>query len=452
MRARCLALLTAYLSAGPPSLLAQSAVAFTHVSVVDGTDSMPRVDQTVVIRGRRIVAVGPSRSTSTPRNARVVDAHGKFLIPGLWDMHVHTAVVGGRDLLGLYVANGVTGVRDMAGDWDTLQTWRREIAAHRLVGPRIIASGPYLEGGDVPIPHILTRTADEARAGVDSLVKLGVDFVKVHSQLTRPVYFAIARRARERGIPFAGHVPQAVGSADASDSGQRSIEHMLAIPLFCTPAESISLRPRFTVQSALGRCTSRDLAPLYARFVRNGTWITPTFTASYEVASWPNRTVPGDSLARYLPESLRHFVEQIFPMPDSIPAGADSVGRAIFSKRLAQVAEMHRAGVHILTGTDAPLRNSPPGFGLHEELTLLVRGGMSSFEAIRAATVEPARYFGMLDSVGTIAPGQVADLVLLTGNPLRDIRQTRRIDAVVADGRYFDAKQREFLLRRAAGR
>jgi imidazolonepropionase-like amidohydrolase len=338
----------------------------------------------------------------------------------------------------------------MAGDWDTLTTWRREIAAHRLIGPRIIASGPYLEGGDVPIPHILTRTPEEGRAGVDSLVKLGVDFVKVHGQLTRATYFAIARRARERGIPFAGHVSQLVGSADASDSGQHSIEHMLAIPAPCTPAESIALRPRFTVQGAVGRCSSQDLAPLYARFVRNDTWVTPTFTAAFEVASWPTRTVPGDSLAHYLPASLRHFVEQIFPMPDSIPAGADSVGRAMFDKRLAQAATMHRAGVHILTGTDAPLRNSPPGFGLHEELALLVRGGMSPFDAISAATIEPARYFGMLDSMGTIAPGKVADLVLLAGNPLRDIGQTRRIVAVVANGRLIDAAERARLIGLAA--
>jgi imidazolonepropionase-like amidohydrolase len=435
----------------PIVALSQRPIAFTHVAVVDGTDSVARIDQTVIIRDKRIAAIGPSQSTTVPRDARVVDGRGKFLIPGLWDMHVHTAVVGGGAILGLYVANGVTGVRDMAGDWDTLTTWRREIAAHRLVGPRIVASGPYLEGGDVPIPHILTRTPEEGRAGVDSLVKLGVDFVKVHGQLTRPTYFAIARRARERGIPFAGHVSQAVGSADASDSGQKSIEHMLAIPMPCTPAESIALRPRFTVQSAIGRCSSQDLAQLYARFVRNATWVTPTFTAVYEVASWPNRTVPGDSLAHYLPESLRRFVEQIFPMPDSIPPGADSVGRAMLAKRLAQVATMRRAGVHILAGTDAPLRNSPPGFGLHEELALLVKGGMSPFDALSAATIEPARYLGMLDSAGTIAAGKLADLVLLAGNPLRDIRQTRRIVAVVANGRLIDANERARLIRLAAG-
>src|SRR5215475_9481026 len=392
---------------------AQQTLAIAHVTVIDGRDSTPRRDQTIVIRGTHIVAAGASNATTTPNGARVIDGRGKFLIPGLWDMHVHTSVPAGRALLRLYVANGVTGARDMADDWDTLTTWRRAIAAGTLVGPRIVASGPYLEGGDVPIAHILTRTPAEGRAGVDSLVKLGVDFVKVHGQLTPETYFAIARRAREKHIAFAGHVSRLVGSRAASDSGQRSIEHLLAIPAPCTPAESVALAPRYSVQGALGRCSSENLDELYARFVRNGTWVTPTFTAQYEVAVWPTRAVPGDTLSHYIPDVLRDFTAQIFPMPDSIPPGADSVGRAMFAKRLAQVAQMHRAGVGVLTGTDAPLRNSPPGFGLHEELGLLVRGGMSPFDVLRAATYEPARYFGMRDSVGTIEAGRVADLVLL---------------------------------------
>jgi imidazolonepropionase-like amidohydrolase len=426
----------------------RATLAFTHVTVIDGADSTPRRDQTVVVNGNRIVMIGPSRAVRVPAGARVVEGRGKFLIPGLWDMHVHTAVVFGREVLPLYIANGVTGVRDMAGEWATLTALREDIARGRIVGPRIIASGPYLEGGDIPIPHILARTPDEARAGVDSLVRMGVDFVKVHGQLTRDTYFAIARRARERGIAFAGHVPRVVGSAAASDSGQRSIEHLLSIPVQCTPAESLALQPRFSVQGALGRCTSQDLAPLYARFSRNGTWVTPTFVAQYEIATWPRRQVPGDSLAHYLPDSLRRFVAKILQMPDSIPVGADSVGRAIFAKRLAQVGMMHRAGVRVLTGTDAPLRNSPPGFGLHEEFVLLARGGLSPFEIIRATTLEPARYLGALDSLGTIAPGKLADLVLLDANPLVDIRNTKRIAAVVANGRLYEGKDRERLLGR----
>ena len=434
----------------PGGVLAQRATAITGVSVIDATQSTPRMNQTVVVRGNRIVAVGPAASTAVPRGAVVVDGRGKYVIPGLWDMHVHMVVVRGRDLLPMYVANGVTGVRDMAGHWDTLTTWRRQIAAGSLVGPRIIASGPYIEGGDVPIVHLLARTPEEARTAVDSLASLGVDFIKVHSQLRPETYFAIARRARERGLAFAGHVPRTVGAAAASDSGQRSIEHLLAIPIPCTPAESIALRPRFAVQGALGRCSSENLADLYARFVRNGTWVTPTFAAAVEIARWPKRDLPGDSLAYYLPAELRRYVAELFPMPDSIPVGADSVGLALLDKRLAQVAEMQRAGVRILTGTDAPLRNSPPGFGLLEELTMLARGGLAPFHILRAATWEPAAYFKMLDSAGTVAPGKLADLVLLDANPLDDIGNVRRIAAVFANGKYLDSRARARLLRQGA--
>jgi len=441
-----LAAAAAIVASSPIPAIGQPSIAITRVSVIDGDAPSPRTDQTVVIDGNRIVRVGASGSVAVPPGARIVDGRGKFLLPGFWDMHVHTAISGGRDLLSLYVANGVTGVRDMAGDWDTLKSWRSEIGRGQLVGPRIIASGPYLEGGDVPIPHLLARNAVEASAGVDSLIALGVDFIKVHSQLNAESYFAIARRARERGVVFAGHVPRVVGSAAASDSGQKSIEHLLGIPAECTPADSVALAPRYTVQGALGRCSSEDLAPLYEKFVRNGTYVTPTFTAQVEVAVWPTRAVPGDSLAHYLPKAVRDYVAQIFPMPDSIPPNADSVGRAMLEKRLRQVSAMQRAGVHILTGTDAPLRNSPPGFGLHEELALLVGGGVAPFEALRSATLEPARYFGMLDSLGTIAPGKLADLLLLDANPLQDIRNTRRISAVVSNGRLYAGAARERLL------
>jgi imidazolonepropionase-like amidohydrolase len=414
-------------------------VAFTHVDLVDGRDSSVRRDQTVIVSGNRISVVAPSRTTRVPRNARVIDGRGKYLIPGLWDMHVHTAITGGRDLLPLYVANGVTGVRDMAGDWDTIAGWRGEISRGRLVGPRLVASGPYLEGGDISIPHLLARNPGEGRAAVDSLRSLGVDFVKIHGRISAPTYYAIARRSRELGIPFTGHVPRAVGAANASDSGHASIEHLLTIPVTCSAADSVKLAPRFPVQAALGRCDSRDLADLYARFVRNGTRITPTFVAQYEVAEWPRRELPGDSLARYLPREVRDFVRELFPMPDSVPEGADSVGRAMFALRLVQVAEMHRAGVRVLTGTDAPLRNSPPGFGLHEEMRLLALGGMSNLQVLAAATLEPARFLGMADSSGTIEPGKLADLVLLDANPLVDIGNVRRI-------RLFEGTSRRRLL------
>jgi imidazolonepropionase-like amidohydrolase len=426
---RLLALLPLLQAAPPP------AVAITGVTVIDGTDPAPRPDQTVVVRGRHIVAVGPASATPVPRGSRVLDGRGKFLIPGLWDMHVHTDVPGGREVLRLFVVNGVLSVRDMAGTWAQLTAWRREIAAGTLVGPRILASGPYLEGGEIGIPHLLARTPEEARAAVDSLGRLGVDLVKLHGQLSRESWFAALRAARERGLRTGGHVPRSISAAEASDSGLGSLEHLLQIPIPCTPAESLALAPRFPLQALLGRCSSAELAPLFARLGRNRTAVVPTLVASYEIARWPLTDLPGDRFARYLPDTLRRFVAEIFRIPPGIPPGAHRTGRALFAKRLALVGAMHRAGVVLLAGTDAPLRNSPPGFGLHAELALLVQAGLSPFAALRAATLEPARYFGMEDSLGTVAAGKLADLVLLDGSPLRDIRNTGKVHAVLQQGR-----------------
>ena len=433
----------------PCAALAQQprSIAFTHVTVIDGTDSLPRRDRTVIVRGTRIVAVGPAVSTKIPAGARVVDGRGKYLVPGFWDMHVHTDVPAARLVFPLYIANGVTGVRDMAGSWEHLTAFRAEIRAGRLLGPRIIASGPYLDGNDQPIPHYRVRTPAEATAAVDTLAGLGVDFIKVHTGLNRETFLAAARAARDHHLPFAGHVPRVVGAADASDAGIASIEHLLAIPTPCTPAESLALEPRYPVQGALGRCSSADPAPLYARLAANGTRVTPTFTAQYEVAVWPTRSVPGDSLAHYLPDTLRRYTAGIFPMPDSIPPGADSVGRAVFAKRLALVGALHRAGVIVLPGTDAPLRNSPPGFGLHFELAWLAATGLSPWRVLVAATLEPAKFLGMQDSLGTIETGKLADLVLLDADPLVDIRNTRKVNTVVANGRLLDSSTRNRLLR-----
>lgn len=423
------------LSCAPTPAQTVEVTAFTNVTVIDGRRPEPRTDRTVVIRGNRIVAEGPSVTVKTPAGARVIDGRGKFLIPGLWDMHVHITMPGGREVLPLYIAKGVTGVRDMASDWTTLTSWRADITQGTLVGPRIVTSGPYLEGGDQPIPHLLVKTPADAEPAVDSLRKLGVDFIKVHGQLSPESYFAIARAARARRMPFAGHVSRTIGAAAASDSGQASIEHLLAIPNPCSTAEVTELAPRFPVQAALGRCDTTNQVPLYERLRRNGTWVVPTLVAQVEISRWPKRDLPGDSVARYLPDSLRHYVAGIFPMVDSVPPDADVNGRKLFDKRVQVTGALFRAGVGVLPGTDAPLRNSPPGFGLHEELLHLTRAGLTPFEALRAATLEPARFLGLLDSLGTIETGKIADLVLLTANPLDDIRNASRTAYVVANGR-----------------
>jgi imidazolonepropionase-like amidohydrolase len=394
----------------------------------------------VLVRGNRIVAEGPAVDIDVPRGTHVVDGRGAYLIPGLWDMHVHTVMPGGAQVLPLYLANGVTGVRDMAGEWPVLSEWRREIAAGTRIGPRMVVSGPYLEGGDVPIPHLLVAKPEDAQPAVDSLVALGVDFVKVHSQLDRERYFAIARAARARGIAFAGHVPRSVTTIEASDSGQRSIEHLLTIPNQCTPEEVVALAPRFAVQGALGRCETGSLDETFAHLVRNDTYVVPTLVAAVEVARWPKRDLPGDAVQDFLPDSLRDYVASIFPMPDDVPPGADSVGLLLMSKRVAVVGALHRAGVHVMAGTDAPLRNSPPGFGLHQEMRMMVESGMSPFDALSAATIVPARFLGAADSLGTVEVGRIADMVLLDANPLEDIANAGRVRSVFADGGMYDVR------------
>jgi imidazolonepropionase-like amidohydrolase len=416
-------------------------IAFTNVSVIDARSPEAQVDRTVVISGNRIVAEGPSATTPAPDGARVIDGSGLYVIPGLWDMHVHLTMPGGRDVLPLYVLNGVTGVRDMASEWEQLQAMRRDIAGGLLVGPRIISSGPYLEGGDVPIPHLLVKTPADAEPAVDSLIKLGVDFIKVHGQLTPESYYAIARVARARRIPFAGHVSRTIGAANASDSGQASIEHILSIPNPCTPAEVVELAPRFPVQAALGRCDTTDQAPLYAKLQRNSTWVVPTLVAQLEVSRWPKRDLPGDSVGQYLPDSLRTYVAGIFPMVDSVPPDADVNGAKVFAKRVSVTGALFRAGVGVMTGTDAPLRNSPPGFGLHEELLHLTQAGLTPWEALKAATYEPARFLGAFDSLGTVEAGKVADLVLLSADPLADIRNSSRTVWVVANGKLHEIRR-----------
>jgi imidazolonepropionase-like amidohydrolase len=413
-------------------------VAITHVTTIDVEQGTARPDLTVVIRGPRITTIGPAASTTIPDEARIIDGRGKWLIPGLWDMHVHLVVPSGRTMLSLYVANGVTGVRDMGGDFATIKRWRSEIAAGSLVGPRIVASGPYLDAHAPAIPHIEVHTAEEARLAVDSLANLGVDFVKIHSALPREAFFAASREARAKHLVFAGHVSGQITILEASDSGQRSLEHLLGFVNVCTPAESAAFAKVDPLRRIVfNTCTSRDQRDVYAHIARNGTWVTPTLATAWEFAVLPKHEVPGDTLLRFISDSLQTFLTQIFDAPPVLPADGDVLGRRMFAKRRQLVLALHHAGVSLLAGTDAPMRNVPPGFGLHEELAELVRSGLSPAAALRTATYEPARYFAALDSLGTVAPGKLADLLLLDADPRADIANAHRIAAVLTRGHVY---------------
>jgi len=436
------------------TVLVLQLIAIAHATVIDPAAGSSRPDMTVLVRGTRIEAAGPSRSVRIPAGTPVIDATGKFLIPGLWDMHVHTDVPGGRALLGLYVANGVTGVRDMDGDVGHLRGFQRDISAGSLSGPRMVVSGPYLVGQPVPLPHFLVRTPEEAVAGVDSLARLHVDFIKVHNGMPPAAYFAVAREARRRGMVFAGHVFPPVTPMQASDSGQRSLEHLTGFPNTCAGDDSAVIAGASGLQRfLLGNCSTEDLRPTFARLVANHTWITPTLIVQTEIVN-PS-VVPNDSLIRYFGDSLQALWRLVLPQAGNVTPAVVAGGARLFEKRLALVKALYDAKAAMLVGTDAPLRASPPGFGVHDELALLVRAGLTPLDALRAATSGPASYFAATDSLGSVTAGRVADLVLLDANPLADIANTRRISAVVANGRLYDAPGRRALFemaQRAASR
>jgi len=259
---------------------------FTHVTVIDATGAPVQPDMTVVITKGRITALGKTGTITIPPEAQVVDATGKFLIPGLWDMHVHIASdanPGGKETcLPLFIANGVTGVRDMGGDLDALQQWRREIAQGTLVGPRIVAAGPMLDGPMPAWPNSLAvATAPEGRAAVVALKQQGADFVKVQSLLPREAYFAVAEEAKKQGLPLAGHVPDAVSAAEAAEVGQQSMEHLFGVPL--------------------GNEHNATATALFASFVKNNTWHCPTLILTRSRTFLEESPGSSDLRLRYIP-------------------------------------------------------------------------------------------------------------------------------------------------------
>ncbi|MCC6769995.1 MAG: amidohydrolase family protein [Gemmatimonadaceae bacterium] len=433
--------------------LALQVVVIMHATIIDPDSPTVRADQAVVVRGSRIERVGPSATVRPPDGARVIDATGKYLIPGMWDMHVHVDVTGGRPLLGLFVAAGVTGVRDMNGDLARLRGWQREIAAGTLAGPRMVVSGPYITGRASPLPHLLALTPAEGERAVDSLARIGVDFIKVHNRLSPETSAAIGRAAERHGMVVAGHVSLPLSPLDAARSGVRSEEHLYAFPNWCSPADSAVIAGATELQQyVMGRCTSEPQAAMYAALAREQTWITPTLGVQQGLAELRVPIVRRDSTAQYYSDALLERLAEEFELPPAPPAAAVAAGQRLFERRLALVGALHRAGVRLLGGTDSPLTVGGPGASLVGELEWLVRAGLTPREALRTVTTEPARYFAA-DSLGSVSAGRVADLVLLDADPLADVANVRRIALVVSNGRLFEARDLERLrvdARRAA--
>jgi imidazolonepropionase-like amidohydrolase len=431
--------------------------AFTHVTVVDPSGKGPQEDMTVIVCGERIRSVKEARNAQVPKGTRVVDGQGKFLIPGLWDFHVHLAQAG--EASGpLFLAHGVTSVRDCGSTFAVLRDWREKVAAGTLAGPRIKGPGAVFESqrflqvvGKVEgmlEPSLaeslraamqgrigLTSPA-EAQARVDELKAQGADFIKVRNADSPEILYAIAEAAKRDGLSLAGHDIRGSDLAKASDSGQLSIEHdedyFGSNPAPVTP----------TQQAELG-----------ALFVRNGTVLVPTIvterarlaTEAQMQAVLDDTVGAADPLRQFLSPDLLDFwrMQEALKKYDSRPESWEST----LQKGKDFVRAMRKAGVEILPGTDLGVPLLYPGASLLDELEIFVDEiGMSPREALESATVLPARWFGMQDELGTVAPGKLADLVLLDASPVEKIQNLRRVSGVVANGRYYDRAKLEHLL------
>lgn len=455
------------------SPLAAQTLTITNATVVDVSTGALRRGSTVVIQGHRIATVGPAPSAA---RGRVVDAKGMYVIPGLWDMHTHAYFGWSRDfgdtfVLPLFIANGITGIRDMGSDLDAVLRARRDVAAHRLVGPRMVVSGPMLDGPHVTFKASLAiATPEDGRKAVDVLKRKGVDFIKIQSGVPRDAYFAIADETKTVGIEFEGHVPDAIRASEAVAAGQRTFEHLIGIFEASTPLPDEDALLKRKYGAGKDSSANKSLATLLARYepAREATiirllasqnvWQCPTLF--WERGQWLVDVIDWkkDPDLAFTPRS---WIDTKYPSMqkgvfESMDADSLAVRRRFVDHELDIVRTLHTAGVPFLAGTDTPAGvDVTPGISLHLELQRFVAAGFTPLEALQTATINPARFFGKLADYGSVATGRVADLVILRANPLEDIANTRTIAGVVADGKYWSGADIEGLrtrLKQAAAR
>jgi imidazolonepropionase-like amidohydrolase len=450
-------------------------LAFTHVTVIDATGQPALPDRTVVVVSDRIQTIGKFSETKLPKRARVIDASGKYMIPGLWDMHAHFR--GGAELipdneawLPVFLAYGITGVREMGGDIaDTVFRWRTEIANGTRLGPRILTSGPKLDGPKPEWPGSIPVTdPGSARAAVDKLKSMGADFVKIYSRDFPPdVFAAIVDDAHKQGLSVGGHLPfMTMTTRDAIHGGVRFIEHANLFVLGgCSRSEKQINDDYVARRQSKSPMNLVDLTYHYAQtfeedwarelageLVQHDVWVTPTLAAGrgneslgrvdYEQHQDRKYIFPGMWKTWDPKTGLRHPLreEQLEQL------------KLVDEKTAALVKLMQTRGVGLLAGSDSGASNSYrfPGWTLHQELELLVGSGLSPMEALQAATRNPARFLGELPRSGTLEEGRTANLVLLTASPLEDIRNSKKIDAVVLKGKLLTRADLDQLLQDVA--
>jgi hypothetical protein len=443
-----------------------------NVAIVDVVDGRVVPGRDVVVKNRRIASIRSTEPGRAEPGLIVVDGTGRFLIPGLWDMHVHSLKISPQYTHPLSIANGITGVREMWGCpglpdpfvacGDDIERWRAGLRDHTQLAPRYVLRSSYAVNGERGVPagapaFFKARNADEARALVAHHAAAGVDLIKTYTDVTAAAYDALAAEAARRGLRFAGHLPVRIPLETVLAAGQHSVEHPRIFLFECyqgaadfralpdpMAAWTTDLRARFIDAQDPVRC-----AELMAAMAASQTWWTPTLQVLRMSAMAGDRAFRDDARQRYIPYPFRAW---LWPSDaDRAAANAeDAAGRKVsvelYQLALDHVRLAHAAGVRIVAGTDAGDTYVFPGFAIHDELAELVRAGLSPADALRSATLDAARFSGQAEDYGSIEVGKVADLVLLDADPLADIRNTTRIAGLFFNGQHFDRAALDALL------
>ncbi len=445
-------------------------LAIVHVTVINPASEKPQPDMTILIQGHNIVSVAPAKDLKLPPSARVIDGTGKFVIPGLWDMHTHFRDAD-RDLK-MNVANGVLGIRNMGGIAKEVFPLRDAIAAGQRLGPKIVASGPIIDGPDSwsnPQFTMSVKTADEARAAVRSLKQQGADFIKVYDGLPRDAYYAIADETRKLNLPFVGHIPSAITVREASDAGQRTLEHGVALAGGSTAedeyvkqrldqsvfqeairAKNFSLIPVkiARVETAMLDHFSQERADkTYRLLARNDTFITPTLVTERALTFIDDLDKNDDPRMQYVSaDELKWWKPQNGMLTKYRTPEYIAMRKREYAAMLKEVHRAQTLGARLLAGTDITIPYTYPGFSLHDELELFVEAGLTPMQALETATTNPALLLGLSKIWGRVEPGYTANLVMLKVDPLANISNTRNVDSVVVNGILLNRAQLDQLL------
>lgn len=423
-------------------------IAFIGVNVVPMDHEHVLSDQTVLVRGGRIVSVVPAAIARIPSGAQRIEGRGRWLMPGLTEMHGH--VPGSEDpayrdnMLFLYVANGVTTVRNMAGNLSHLAL-RDRIAAGEVLGPTLHTASPWLS-------MVVAGTPDKARQAVRDYRAAGYDLIKIGS-VPRDAYLAMAKTANGIGMSFGGHIPEGIHLTDALGNRQASIDHLDRYVEFLVPegTDTAGREAGFFGSGWVQFVDERRIPDAVQLTVAAGTWNVPTLSLVEHLASseapeamiaWPEmRYMPRRVLDGWA-KAKRDFAAR----PDFQPDAA----RRLVELRRRLVRDLHAAGAPIALGSDAPQFFNVPGFSIHHEMRMMQAAGLTPYQVLATGTREAARYFGPKAGFGTVAPGQRADLILLTANPLEKLANVERRAGVMVRGRWFPESEIQTRLARVA--